>query len=659
VRINFSPFRFVLCALCALSVWSAPAFSQHSGSTTDEHAKATEHHIGVIHDWTDNHVLYPRFGPVDRLIKLQKDPRAIQHWQESYRKDYERWRGRHRHEHGKQSTMHRDWNINVNGVVGGPAAGTTVNNAAYPAKWTFSFNETLTGGPNTGSCLTDYLVVPVNSIPGATATGFGQPNIVGLYNLYSGGATSFCDRGTLVGSDIGNSATALFSYAVIADDGVVTTSPVTSMDGTLIAFVETGTTTGIAQFHVLAWKQGDGVVSTVATTGDGDQDVFTHLSSPIFTFTDPANPVAGSGTASDLPLPGGTDSISSPYVEYSDDVAYVGNDAGMIFKIKNVFCPSWAPCGGNSPSLDTSFGTGGVVTIGGTCTGAEGMVSSVTVDGVSGNIFAGCADGKLYAFTTTGAPVGVPLAVGDGTAIGGIVDPPVLDVVNGLVYTQSVNVGVPTVVQANISTNAATGPAATLAGPMTFSMHAPSFNDAYFTDPTFTDSLLYVYTSDSAGTVAAGGPEIVLWGIGFTASPGPVMNSGTPPVGPYPGTATNAIPFPIGQFEISPLTHFLTTGGEDRLFAGALGAFTGNVVSFDLNDVVDNPGPPPTGQVPGFPIVTQIESSVLGSEGTGTSGIVIDNDSSGVSQANSIYFGVAGAGTNTLSVVKLTQGTLQ
>jgi hypothetical protein len=650
VRTNFFPFRFVLCALCALSLWSAPASSQHSGSTTDEHAKATEHPNGVIHDWTDSHVLYPRFGPVDRLIKLQKDPRAIQHWQESYRKDYERWRGRNRHEHGKQSALHQDWHIPVNGTVGGAVGTTSNNNAAYPAKWTFSFNETLTGGANTGSCLTDYLVAPVNVF----ATGgpnIGQPNIVGLYNLYSGGSTSFCDRATPIAPDDGISATALFSYLVVADDGLVATSPVTSMDGTLIAFVEAGTAV-TAQFHVLAWKQGDGVNPSVALTGSGDQDVFTNLTSPIVTFTDPANPVAGSGTASDLPLPGGSDSISSPYVEYSDDVAYVGNDAGMIFKIKNVFCPAWAPCGGNSPSLDTSFGTGGVVTIGGTCTG---MVSGITVDGASGNIFAGCADGKLYAFTTTGAPVaGSPLTVGDGnTTNGGIVDPPVLDVVNGFVYAQSVNATIPVVVQASIN-NLATNSTASLLGPMNFNMHAPAFNDAYFTDPTCVQCLLYDYTSDSTGSVGGSGSEIVLWGIGFNSSH--VMNSGTPPIGPYSngtGTATNALSFPVGQFEISPMTVFLTATVEDRLFASAIGAPSGNLVSYDVNDTADNPGGTPAGQVPGFPVVTGIEN--ITTEGQGTSGIVVDNDSAAVVDANSIYFGVAGTGTNALSVVKLTQ----
>ena len=244
---------------------------------------------------------------------------------------------------------------------------------------------------------------------------------------------------------------------------------------------------------------------------------------------------------------------------------------------------------------------------------------------------------------------------------GGIVDPPVLDVVNGFVYSQSVNTTTPVVVQASIN-NLATNSTASLVGPMTFNMHAPAFNDAYFTDPTSTDWLIYDYSSDDGtggGNLSGGAAEFVLWGIGF--SPSHVMNSGTPPVGPFPGTATNAIPFNVGapgQFEISPVTEFLTTGVEDRIFASALGAFpvAGNVVSFDVNDTLVNPGGSPPGQVPGFPIgggTGVIENSIT--EGQGTSGIVIDNDSAGVTDANSLYFGVAGSGPNTLSVVKLTQ----
>ena len=244
MRINVSPFRFMLCAL-ALTVWSAPAFSQriergeektaHSGtaeSNATVRSDVKTHHDSAVNDWTHDHMLYPRTGPMKRLIELQKDPRAIQHWQESYRKDYVRWRGREGHhgEHRSRSYMHPDWNIFLGG---------SMDNGTYASKWTFDSNETVTGPNDAGSCLTDYLVVPIDASGVAGGAGIGQPNIIGLNNLYSGtapGPTGVCNRAA-VATDDGVSATQYFSYTVIGDDGIVATSPVTSMDGNFIAFV--------------------------------------------------------------------------------------------------------------------------------------------------------------------------------------------------------------------------------------------------------------------------------------------------------------------------------------------------------------------------------------------------------------------------------------
>jgi len=663
VRINVSPFRFVLCAL-ALSVWSAPAFSQriergveaetgHSNTTESnatEHSNVKTHHDSAVQDWTHDHMLYPRIGPMNRLIALQKDPRAIQHWQESYRKDYVRWRRRegHRGEHRNRSYMHSDWNVFIGG---------SMDNATYASKWTFDTSAAVTGPSDTLSCLSDFLVVPIDATS-AGGAGVGQPNIIGLDNLYSGdlgvSGPGLCDRngGVATATDDGLSATQYFSYTVIGAglDGTVATSPVTSMDGNLIAFVEVGTGPGAtivgARFHVLAWAAHDGNNDTLGTR----QDVLTNSvqipgTVPFVT----AAPVAGSGTATDLALGSFTDSFSSPYVEYSEDVAYVGDDAGEIFRIKNVFCPAWAPCGGLAPSLDSTWGVGGVLQVGGTCTGS---VSGITVDGLSENVYAGCADGGLYGFTFTGQPLtGSPLMVGDGNATdGGIVDAPTLDLVNGWVYTETgscvstltgcvtggIGAGNPVLVQANMS-NLGTNSVATLGpGGETFNIHAPAFNDAYFSSGVSTDWLLYEYASDST-------PEIVVYGITFAPdvlpvppNPSHVMNAGTP---------TNALPFTgPGALEISPLTEFLTGGGEDRLFASALAASPGNVVSFNITL--------------SFP--SAIESSNFpGSDGTGTSGIIVDNSASGVGQANSIYFGPLGTGTNANTVVKLTQVDLQ
>lgn len=649
MRTNASPYRFVLCALCALVLWSAPAFSQRleRGLEVDtiHHSNAKERpNVPVehaMHDWTHDHMLYPRFGPMNRLIALQKDPRAIQHWQEGFRKDYVRWRRGggeregHRSLHHNRTTMRPDWNISVGaGAIVG--ATSPAYNPVYPAKWTFDSNESLAGAAgDTGPCLNDYLVVPINALSGATLPpGPGQPNIIGLNNLYSGNAgvsgTGVCNGGTgarttgIGTTDDGLSATTYFSYSVLGDDGLVQTSPVTSMDGNLIAFVEgSGFVTGAAHFHVLAWQAGQG--NNAADRQDALTNAFPIGAGGAAFVTAP--PVAGSGTATDLTLVS-SDSLSSPYVEYSDDVAYVGDDAGNIYRIRNVFCPAWAPCGGAQPNLDPTWGTGGILTIGGTCTG---MVSSITVDGASGNIFAGCSDGNLYAFDPSGTPVaGSPVALGDGSTVGGIVDAPILDVVNGWVYAETGSssgiggstTGNPILAQASLDLTTVT--VATLGpDPGTFNIHAPAFNDAYFTSATSTNWLLYEYSSDTGG-----GGEIVLYGITFGASVNHPMNAGVP---------ANSLAFPTGRVEVSPLTEFMTTGGEDRLFAGAEGLAGGNIVSLRVDG--------------GFPAGLEFSNT----EGTGTSGIVADNVDSAVGQANSVYFGVEGTGTNQNSVVKLTQ----
>jgi hypothetical protein len=323
--------------------------------------------------------------------------------------------------------------------------------------------------------------------------------------------------------------------------------------------------------------------------------------------------------------------LSSPYVEYSADVAYFGDDVGDLLKVRDVFCTTTACTGGGTPapSPDPTFGSNGLVILGGTCTG---KVTSPVADGAAGHIFVGCADGKLYGFDTSGNPItGSPLTVGDGTALGGIVDSPLLDEVNGFVYVttgRDASTHVPVVVQASVN-NLTTGVVATLgtggAGGGAFNMHAPAFNDAYFTNITSSTWLLYEYSADTSV------PQSSLWGIGFNGSH--VMNAGTP---------TNVDNFPaIGANEVSPLTEFLTTAGEDRIFASALSNFAGNLVDFRVDT--------------GFPAALEN----FASEASGTTGMVIDNVQGGVGQSNSIYFGTLG-GTNPdpNSAVKLTQSGL-
>jgi len=285
-----------------------------------------------------------------------------------------------------------------------------------------------------------------------------------------------------------------------------------------------------------------------------------------------------------------------------------------------------------APSLDLSWNSTGSFTIGGTCTGTVGKLTGPVVDGGTGHVFVGCADGRLYGFTSAGgtfAPASI--SVGDGSVpTGGIVDPPIVDGTNGFLYvvtmsgssTLGVTAGTPVVVQAK--TDLSSPVAATLGSGASFNLHAPTLNNSYYSGSG--TPLLY----EVAGDTGASG--ITLYGVGFNGSL--VMNSGAP---------GNADAFPVGAaFEISPLTEFLT-GTTDRLFESAQGNFSGNLASFDITSSFP-PNTPP---------------SPNATEGSGTTGIVVDNVSVS-NQANSIYFGSLGAvGTNPNSAVKLTQSALQ
>jgi len=252
--------------------------------------------------------------------------------------------------------------------------------------------------------------------------------------------------------------------------------------------------------------------------------------------------------------------------------------------------------------------------------------TSPVVDGSTGNVFVGCSDGKIYGFTSAGAALPTAtLTVGNGSATGGIVDPPLVDGTNGVVYAVSGNDGTNAVlVQAK--TDFTSKVTATL-GPGGFkNLHAPAFNDNYVANGSAATWLLYEVAPDNVGGA------ITLYGIGFSGV-GRTMTAGTP---------VNADSFVIGAFEISPLTEFLT-GTTDRLFESAQGNFSGNLASFDITSSFP-PNTPP---------------SPNATEGSGTTGIVVDNVSVS-NQANSIYFGSLGAvGTNPNSAVKLTQSALQ
>ncbi len=586
--------------------------------------------VPMVHDWSQRFTVYPRFGSMRAMMAVEQDPRAWFLWRRRG------WLGGGvfgvRERSKDRFGMHRDWSINLG--KGGTAQ------EMYPAKFSFD----VTAAP---SCLNDYVVFPVNAAGSAT-----QPNIVAFDNLYSGtapGATGICNR-TPTANDNGTAATVTWSYNVqgISGGGAVPTSPAISYDianpsgpntGNKVAFVESAAGSA-AHFHVLAWKSGNGVAANLQNT---------LLPLTINSFV-AVQPVSGSGTATDLMLGSsttGADTMSSPFVDYSRDVAYVGNDIGTLYRIKNVFCTSINPnCSGASkpaPSLDGTWGTGGAISV------CNGTLTGPVLDFVTLNVFVGCSDGKLYSVSQSGTIKSI--VVGDGVAsktYGGIVDPPLVDGVDGFVYAVSGSAsGGANGVLVQATTSFSSSVAVPIGAGNQCNLHLPTFNNAYFTNITSAGALIYVGgvtgvvgqpCSPSSTTTGV----ITIYGVGFGA--GGVMKSGAPANSFSAGGGPGA--------EWAPLLSFYNaTTSIDWLFVAALQSGQTNIGEANITA--------------GFPGGV---SSTLATEGLGPSAMIVDNDSASA-QAASIYFNALGenaACTNNTVVtdtggcaVKLTQSGLQ
>jgi hypothetical protein len=599
-----------------------------------------------ISDWSTRHVVFTQFATSNVLEAASRDPRAVMRWRELDQLETQRRLGQFRSRSYLQfglrnpilrfpsrtptSNIQRDWNINL-GTTG-------TANSMYPAKYTFNPSST-------PSCTADFVVFPVAANGSAT-----QANIVGLYRLYSGttatnGSNGFCNR-TATGNDDGNEATVMWSYNVhaITAGGAVPTSPAISLDGTKVAFVESATGNP-AHFHVLAWRTGD----------TGSANLQTTTSPKAITTFSPGAPVATAttGVASDQVLgssTSGTDTLSSPYIDYANDLAYVGNDIGVLYRIKNVFCTLPActsVVGGLPPSIDTTWGTSGAVTI------CSGKLTGPVLNFLNLYIYVGCSDGKLYSITQAG--VVSSLAVGDGVAsktYGGIVDAPIVDAGNAFVYAVSGsagggNHGVLVQAKSDFSSSVAVP----IGNGNQCNIHAPALSNTYFTNTTPAGAQIYIGgVTGTVGTCTAAGATggvAVLYSA--TLGTGGLLPSGAP-------ANTLASGNPVGS-EYAPIAEFFNTAsGEDGLFVDLLrnsNSGFNNIYSFNITS--------------GF--TTTIANSTV--EGQGSSGIVFDNAVSTATypQANSLYFNSFNqnaactnpqTGTNTNGcAIKLTQAGLE
>lgn len=541
-------------------------------------------------DWSNRHIIYSGAPKGPNAWRAMQDPRYRRHdsiygghrYFGEDREDPYGWRGRRgggpiwRRE---ESPLKRDWQLSL-----GPNSLTTngFNYFIYPAKFSFDINAM-------PSCANDFVVFPTG-LQGHTG---GQASIVAINELYSGsgaGGTGICGTGQ---------PSVLWAYNTnLAGDntGQIFSSPVLSIDGSKVAFVETNagvSDTGILK--ILKWVSGQGTVSaavapTPITTGNAWSTCPTTGTSCLYSLAfSNSNP----------------DSLSSPFYSYGNDTLYVGDDFGVLHKFTGVFK--------GTPAEVTSGGWPITLSSGNSLTGP-------VYDSVSGNIFVADTFSTLFYVRDTGSTVG-SCASGSPPCIGtpsltvadpgfgeGVFDPPTVDLTTQKVFVFTAY---------DPGDNAAVIQATTALGSPVDTVIQGGYN------PIFSGAFDKNYNSGNHASgflYACGTNPLALYRIGFNSSG--VMNSS-----PAAGSVNLQQGGTSGPL-CAPITEFLN-GTNDYLFFGVdglgspAGCAGGCILGLNLTGIS---WPPSTSAFSVLPMAN------------GPSGIVVDNVGAG-GQESSIYIG--------------------
>ena len=571
---------------------------------------------GAPHDWTHRHVIFSnpgtfadatRNGSFVKWYRTVTDPRFnLQVQKRAPRTGPHRpiWRR-------EPDSLQGDWNVTLK-ASGAAAAGT------YPAKFSFSTNSptcysgTAAGQGQVGG---DFVVFGVDA---AGVTG-SQANIVGISNLYPTGSSG-------VGLCGATGPTVEFSYFL--GGGTVQTSPVLSLDGKQVAFVET--VAGASKFHSLTLGStgaNGAVANAPVAPGTGNNAVDSSLT------------LNGNVTVTRSSVWVAYDSMTTPNgcLASTGCVAYVGDNTGKLHKFVHVFSGTLAECtAGNTTPPCPSPDPWPITVI-----NAQVLTGPV-LDLASTNIFVGAGNGVLYYVREVGSTLGTcaagsPPCRGSTTVTvgtGAILDAPIVDSTTQKVFATANNATNAIMAQADTQLSAASVVSATM-GINGNNLYDGAFDNAY-------------YTSVGAGHLYFCGTNAsfrypTLWRVGFNAAG--KMNA-TNDGNSFQLTTNN-----VG-ITCTPLTEFYNSAqGIDWLFLAVSNHGENTtapncgglqcVMSFNI-----------TSAFPTAPYATFRPAGALG-----LSGLVIDNisnDTTGSSSANVYYEDISGK-----TAVKVTQSGLQ
>ncbi|HET9408486.1 MAG TPA: hypothetical protein VFO39_14690 [Candidatus Sulfotelmatobacter sp.] len=311
--------------------------------------------VGLPTDWSHRHLVFSR--PANDAIarELAQEPRF---WQQQLRRNQVlRVNGNEKSptlsamlpmQTKTVTRLRKDWSVNL-------GSSASVGQAVFPAK--FSFDVT------TAKCASDpqpdFVVFPTGVLSSGT-----QASIVAYDNLYSG-----CT---------GTVPSTFWAYDT---SGQVLTSPVISLDGTQVAFVQT---IGSAQLVLLKWAASNTETSTspLHLPTNVSPSAYTTCTAPCMTLINLAD--------------GTDDNSSSIFYDFKNDIAWVGGTNEVLHKITPVFKGTTA----NPPAEIT---TGGFPS---QMSGLGNALSSPLFDRITQQVFVGDLGGFLYRVNaSTGAVV--------------------------------------------------------------------------------------------------------------------------------------------------------------------------------------------------------------------------------------------------------------
>lgn len=619
-------------------------------------------HVGLPVDWSFRHIVSHEVVDTASERLARHEPRIIyNNLQHSRARQPKLGHPVRQPRHGHSATT--DWHVTLGN-------GTVAPNMS-PAKFTFRSDA----APN---CANDYAAFALNVVGSST-----QPNLVGFTNLYSGVTgstfliTSATESGTRVtivtstantfasgeyvtiagvnpsgydgtfqitvinsttftytdvsglgpGSASGATAvqsgfcgvapTVAWAYNVSTVNGAILTSPALSTDGTAIAFIESAP--GAAVFHVL----------TVGTTGFNG--AFTSAFNEYLAAQPDNTGVLNNAMLQSISYSTATNTRSSPFVDYNNDVAYFGDDNGNLYKTNCVFL-----CAAHGLTL--GIASGWPVNLG----AAGTKLSPPVADTASGKIFVGGSNGVLYMVPLSSCPGSgcavVTATIGFNGANGAIIDGALLDTTFQTLFITAGRNGS----SGNAAANAIQlNESMTRLAAISMNSNAYDIANGALDDEYYNNSIGSASASGNSffcGPVSGSG-QAGIFMVSFSAS-GP-LSIANPPV--MSGSTSLNIPG-NAAFACSPLLTF-TSGSIERLFfsqasvprTGCNGASTSDGCLFSYALAASG----------------NIALSSSTSEHGGTSGVIVDNASS-LPQASSLYFATESTATGSTSAPSCT-----